>query len=306
MKLIIFICIAAIMVVAAGLVWYAAGPATPSKRFRPKGIVTFEQFEARAHRAMPPRITAVTYNIGYASGDKNNLPVRLAKSEVIENLDAMVGELKELAADVVFLQEVDFDSRRTFGIDQMDYLAKALKMPYAAYAVTWNKRYVPWPYWPPRVHFGRMLSGQAVLSRFPISEHSVTRFEKPANNAFWYNLFYIGRCAQCLRLDAGGETMDVWNVHLEAFDEEARRHQLTELANSVAEDDRTILVAGDFNEVPNLFLQNFSRKTSLKRSGTGFDHIFYAESLTLDGEGYETSAASDHFPQWATFTLKRP
>lgn len=304
--LIIFICIAVPILIVAGLVWYAAGPAFSPKQFPPQGIVAFEQFEARAHRSMPRHITAVTYNIGYASGDKNNLPVPLTKGEVVGNLDAMAEELRKLDADIVFLQEVDFDSRRTFGIDQMDYLVKALEMPYAAYAVTWNKRYVPWPYWPPSVHFGKMLSGQAVLSRLSLAKQSTIPLEKPAANAFWYNLFYIGRCIQRIELSAGGKTVDVWNVHLEAFDEKARRRQLSELTDLVTADAQTLLVGGDFNEVPNLFLKNFASKTSMKRSGTGFDHIFYADSLGLDEEGYAKLTASDHFPQWATFTFRRP
>lgn len=239
-------------------------------------------------------------------GDKNNRPVTLTEDEVVRNLDAMVAELTKLDADIIFLQEVDFNSQRTFGIDQMSYLAKALEMPHAAYAVTWNKRYVPWPYWPPRIHFGRMLSGQAVLSRFPLARQSVTPLEMPAANAFWYNLFYIHRCIQRISLTMGDTSRDVWNVHLEAFDERTRRRQLAKLMDLVAADTQTLLVGGDFNEAPNLFLKNFALKTSMKRAGVGFDHLFYADSLALDEDGYSTITASDHFPQWATFTFRRP
>ena len=164
---ILFVLFIIILFVAA-VIYGARNPAFSENEFPSSGIIEFKQFVERIHKEMPDEITAVTYNIGYGSAEKNNKPEVLSEEEVRKNLDVMVESLKELDPDIVFLQEVDFNAARTVGIDQMRYLAKSLAMPFAAYTVTWNKRYIPWPYWPPAVHFGRMLSGQAILSRFPI------------------------------------------------------------------------------------------------------------------------------------------
>lgn len=284
----------------AGFILYSAGE-TVGRLSRPShGIINFGN--AAAPRNLPhPNgiITVVSHNIGYASGDKNNLPLRLSREEVIANLDEIVAALARIGGDIVFLQEVDFDAERTHGIDQMRYIAERLALPHAAYAVTWNKRYLPWPYWPFSAHFGRVLSGQVLLSKFPIKRENVIRFPKPGSNPFWYNLFYLNRIAQHAAIDVDGERWHLWNVHLEAYDEVERRRQLVQLARAVAVDQRAVMVAGDFNEVPNLFLKRACERMGFKRSGYGIDHILYAQRLSLMAEGYVQTEASDHFPVWA-------
>lgn len=216
----------------------------------------------------PQTLKVITYNIGYASGDKNNLPVKLKREEVEAHLKEMAEALQKENADILLLQEVDFASQRTFYINQMEYLAKALQLPYAASAVTWNKRYLPWPYWPPSSHFGRMVSGQAVLSRFPITQQTLHQFAKPAENPFWYNWFYLNRISQTLSIHLGEKQLKVVNVHLEAFKEEANQAQHKSLALQILPQDGEILIlGGDFNS-PSQFaagLEKTDEEKLLKR-----------------------------------------
>ncbi len=292
------------------LIWYASGPmGVPSA-----DIITFSAFEDAVKHESPASLTLVTYNIGYASAEKNNQPIALTEEEVLRNLDEIAAALQTLDADIICLQEVDFDAARTFGINMMRYLAEQLNMPYAAYLVLWNKRYVPWPYWPPQIHFGRMLDGQAVLSRFPILEQSAVIFEKPLENDLWYNWFYPDRGAQRVALKVGRMRWDIWNVHLEAFHAGTRRRQLADLAEAVQGDDATALVAGDVNEGAGLWLDAFTRDAGLKRSkisidmpsyALAVDHLFFSEALSFEEGGYVSSPASDHVPVWALFSVRR-
>ena len=64
----------------------------------------------------------------------------------------------------------------------MDSIALYCGFLEGAYAVNWDKRYVPFPYWPPVVHFGEMLSGQGVLSKFPILMNKKIVLQKPEEN----------------------------------------------------------------------------------------------------------------------------
>lgn len=293
---------AALAALIAGIVIFAIGPAYRASDFPSTGIVTFHEYDARVLDYPPATITAVTYNIGYASGAKNNLPMPLAKHEVTANLAAIIDELKQLDPAIVVLQEVDLNAARTAHIDQMRTIAAGLSMPYAAYAVTWNKRFVPWPYWPPAAWFGKMLSGTAILSRFPIVAQKAVYFSKPASNAFWYNWFYIDRIAQGVHLMVGDETWRVYNVHLEAFDRKARRAQLTTFADIVAQQQDTMLAGGDFNENDAQALAAFARTTGLSDTGYEIDHLFSNARLVRTATGHGIPGPSDHPLVWATFS----
>lgn len=78
----------------------------------------------------------MTYNIGYAGLDKSEdffmdggSEVQPDKKEQVEvNLKGIEKVLTENPADVYFLQEVDKDSKRSFHIDETEYLKNALDM----------------------------------------------------------------------------------------------------------------------------------------------------------------------------------
>jgi len=289
-----------------------------------------------------PFFTLISYNMGYASGNKNNRPVALSEAEIEKNLSEMNGTLWKLHADVIALQEVDLDAARTFHIDQMNRLALGLQIQHMAYAVTWNKRYVPWPYWPIATQFGKMISGQAVLSRYPIVEHQVFDFPKPRSNPFWYNWFYIDRKVQKVVIEiAENRRVTIWNVHLEAFDEVTRTEQTEALIELIRTDlkktrvSQPTFVLGDFNS-PSDFdptaktasikkweksrkdIALFLEKTGLMLASGEWsipswkpvkkiDHIFYDGVLIpLVVSGTVTGIkASDHLPVWGSFELAK-
>ncbi len=323
------------LVTFALLIWYAALPAVKAPAFPSEKV--FVIFEPMPGDLAPPEtLRVVTYNIGFASGKKNNEGAVLIPEEVEANLEMMAKTLQGLHPDIIALQEVDFSAARTFNINQLDYLSKALHLPYGAYVVTWNKNYIAWPYWPPRRHFGHVVSGQAVLSRFPILNQETFRFEKPKKNPFWYNWFYLDRVGQRLSLKIGNKETIFWNVHLEAFDNTTRVRQAQKLGEWVNQNSgKTQIVAGDFNSVSYSLplspeeikkfgedraeaLNQFIQITHLKNAEPNqplysmpswkpvkkIDHIFYSEDLHLKTSGnIPNLIASDHLPIWAVFSF---
>jgi endonuclease/exonuclease/phosphatase family metal-dependent hydrolase len=197
----------------------------------------------------PDTLTATTYNLGYLSGMTNNEPVVRPESLFTNNMDRAVGLLQRPGSDVVGLQEVDFGAARSFDVHQLDTLATRLSHPTAAQAVNWDVRYLPFPYGRPAVHFGRVLSGQGVLSQLPIQAHR--RYVLPAPpQPFYRSAFYLDRLAQVTLLDWNGRPLVVINVHLEAYDadtREAQARQVRALYDRVATSDVPILLLGDFN-----------------------------------------------------------
>jgi len=307
---------------------YSMQPGVSSEEFPVSEIKNFSIQNPVASGS--DKLTVISYNMGYGSGIRNNKIPIADRAELMKNLDEMVARLGESKADLIFLQEVDFRAHRTFDVDEMRYLAEKLGMPYGAYTLTWNKKYVAWPYWPPSSHFGRVVSGQAVLSRYPILTQQLLEFPKPSENAFWYNWFYLDRIVQHLTLQVGDKAMSVYNVHLEAFAEESREEQLHTLQRMVKADPASYkMVAGDFNLASQMaadakdddksrdrkgLLGDFSKTTGLQDAITDpkiysmpswkpdklIDHIFYSAKFHLLKSGnLSDSQASDHLAIWA-------
>ncbi|MCC7345562.1 MAG: hypothetical protein IT573_11535, partial [Deltaproteobacteria bacterium] len=112
---------------------YSLRPAVTEQEFPRAGILQFPGPREAPPTALPERLSVVSYNIGYGSGVKNNKEAVADRAELLRNLDEMAARLAELKPDLLLLQEVDFNSRRSFGIDQMRYLAEKLGMRHGAY-----------------------------------------------------------------------------------------------------------------------------------------------------------------------------
>lgn len=269
----------------------------------------------------------VTYNIGYLSGMTNNKAVAKPKSLYDNNLLLVKDLLKRLQPDIIALQEIDFKSERSYFVNQQDELSST-GYQYAAQAVNWDENYVPFPYWPPSVHFGRMLSGQSILSKYPIGKHERIVLDRVADAPFYRDALYLERLAQIVQVELNSKKVILINVHLEAFDKSTRVQQfnaILELFDQYKEIHPTILL-GDFNSpasdpnavIHKLFEQKevgnaafdkqaisntFSSEDPFKR----IDYIFYTKNNIelIDARVLsEFGAASDHLPVYMQFKLK--
>ena len=193
----------------------------------------------------------VTLNAGYASGAANNTPKRVPLETSEANLDRIGRTLARLKADFVVLQEVDLDSARSHGIDQLEWIRRHTGHAFSAFAYNWDVRYLPWPYWPPTAHFGRILSGQALLSRFPIRQHRKVTFPKPDSQPNWYNRFFIDRALHLCEVDLAGRALHLAGCHLESFHIDSRRKQARLVTDAIAALSKMpLILAGDFNAIP--------------------------------------------------------
>ena len=194
----------------------------------------------------------MTYNIGYLSGMANNKPVREKKFFFQNNMKNTISLLNTVRPDFIAFQEIDFNSHRSYFINQVNMIAKQSKYKYAAIAINWNKRYVPFPYWPPSVHFKRMLSGQVILSRYPIVLTKRIVLQKIKNRPFYYSAFYLDRLAQIAEVKIHKKVLIIINVHLEAFEKKTRESQAQTVLDIYKgyKDKYPVLLIGDFNCVP--------------------------------------------------------
>ena len=208
---------------------------------------------AQIQRTAQDSYTIVTYNLGYLSGLANNTTQQPEASFFENNQQQAINALGAIAPDVVALQEVDFDAQRSHHVNQSAAIAQALNRMAYAVAINWDKNYVPFPYWPPSAHFGKILSGQAILSRYVIEDNTRTVLQKVAGNNALYNAFYLDRLLQIATINLDGKRLIVMSTHLEAFDEETRVAQ-TQYIKATAEryaQTNPVLLVGDFNSALN-------------------------------------------------------
>ncbi|MFA6460999.1 MAG: endonuclease/exonuclease/phosphatase family protein [Candidatus Woesearchaeota archaeon] len=288
---------------------------------------------------LPKNLTVMTYNVGYASGLDNNLGDVISESQVYRNLDLIAQAIEENHPDILVVQEIDFNSKRSHYINEFEYLQKKLNFKYATYIVNWDKHYVPYPIgFEVSKHFGKIQSGQAVFSHWPILENKAFILSKPESNPFWYNLFYIDRAVEKVKVELAPEkVIEVYNLHLESDDVIAREEQVGEVLK-IKQNFTQGFILGDFNTLPvdapqkNKFVdepltdftpdQSYSILT--EKSGLSpvtvspnefsfpsnqptrrLDHLFYSSSFRLINSYVDQKAGlgSDHLPLVGVFEI---
>lgn len=235
-----------VMVGLTALGWWATGGIyTPGESVVPPRNLNIE-----AGPVSPPgELKVVSWNIawGYGWGSEGSGAPRTG-AEIRSRVDQMAQVIKTLNADVVALQEVDFDCKRSGFMDQAEYIATAAGYPFVAPVVSWRAGYVPFPGSSPTTWWGKMVSGGAILSRLPIRSHQVVLFPKPAENPAWYNAFYLGRYVHRVEIEKDGQLIALYNTHLEAFQSGSRMEQADDIRERLERDPAPhIIFTGDLN-----------------------------------------------------------
>lgn len=308
-------------------------------------IITIEPDEMMEVNEHPSVIKVLTFNLGFLYGVGSEGQGYEAKdpSYYQERLDKLIVQLKDWNADVLCLQEVDFDAKRSGHVNQAEYIAKHAGYPYLGEAYSWDLNYIPFPYWPPRNHFGKIKSGGVILSKYPLHDHEVTLLQKPHSKPWWYNLFYLHRYVQKVTVTIGDKSFKILNLHLEAFDKQNRIEQARAVSEK-AKKENIDLVTGDFNMLPasaskrskfknskdeyendssydellksgllevipdEIYVQDESRYFTFPstRPDRRIDYIWYRPSLKMMKAEILPSVLSDHLPLRATFQIDGP
>jgi hypothetical protein len=168
-----------------------------SGRLNPRQYAQIESYGFPLADGAPETFTVVTYNLGYLSGLGNaatasEVPVALTPGFFDQNQAMAIAALADLEPDIVAFQEIDLDARRSYRVNQPEAIAQGLELPVGAIAVNWDKRYIPFPYWPPTAQFGPTLAAQAILSRFPIRAHSRHVLSPVENQPIYYRAVLPG------------------------------------------------------------------------------------------------------------------
>ncbi|WP_455721301.1 endonuclease/exonuclease/phosphatase family protein [Agathobacter sp.] len=201
-------------------------------------------------------IKIMTWNTGYgALGETADFFMDGGKSvsssdkeTVQENLAAISAQIAETDPDVVFMQEVDLDSKRSHYINELDTITESLTGYNSSFAENYKTLYVPYPL--PTI--GKVDCGLATLSKYEVTD--CKRISLPCPFGYPMRLCNLKRCLMVSRvpIDDSDKELVLVNLHLEAYDDgegkAAQTAQLKELLEEEAAKGNYVIAGGDFNQ----------------------------------------------------------
>ena len=200
-------------------------------------------------------VKVMTWNIRFGAGrvpwfgDSCGDRVILTNDEVMSSLNGIAQKLYEEQPDILLLQEVDVNSKRSGYIDQVQWLLDFTYFNYATFASAWKVQFIP------SDGLGRMNMGNAIFSRWKISQ--VERIQLPlrGDQDALTQYFYLRR--NILKAKIAVPNVDNFyavDVHASAFsrDDTKKKHIdifKTEL-DKITESGEYFVAGGDLNELP--------------------------------------------------------
>ena len=154
-------------------------------------------------------IKVVSYNINLALGFDANTS-HTEKNNYIDRLNKISKILKKIDADIVLLQEVDFDSQKGHNINQAIFLANSLNYEYVAFAPTFRKKV----FFKNSEFYGNIFKGLAILSKVPIEKNETIIFDHFKNIPFFLKWLYDPHGAQNILINFFNTKINIINVHL--------------------------------------------------------------------------------------------
>jgi endonuclease/exonuclease/phosphatase family metal-dependent hydrolase len=243
-----------------------------------------------------------------------------------QQLQGVTDFLGGLNADILILQEVDLNARRTHHLNIAEAIARKLEMNYVfgrefQELVQGSKD-------SPAYH------GQATLSKWPISKPRLIRFSRQSH--FWQPRWFLpniepfqerlgGRVALVAQINIAGNKFVTYNLHLESRGSDALRiSQLREVLSDATACDAEcpVIVAGDLNldasrepVALTLARAGFQDAVASPRTSTTPAHGLFEGRRRIDwafiraplrsssGQVHNNVKASDHYP--ISFMLTR-
>ncbi|MCD4698855.1 MAG: endonuclease/exonuclease/phosphatase family protein [Bacteroidales bacterium] len=204
-------------------------------------------------------LTLLSWNIGYAGLGKemdffyeNGKMVRPSTSQHEIYLKGISEFIEKYSnTGFIFLQEVDFKSKRSYKTNEFDLLKEILPSHNAVSAINYKSGFIPIPLQNP---MGRVNSGMATFSEYQLK--NTKRLVTPGKHKWPKRMFMLKRCFLISRIDAAnGKNLVLINIHNSAFKDEKklREAELEMLRSVILKEYRLgnyVVVGGDWNQNP--------------------------------------------------------
>ena len=240
----------------------------------------------------------MTYNPWY--GHPMNTDTQPTKAAVYETLDEIANVIRDEDPDIIFLQEVDLDSKRTYNINQLDVLMAKLPQTYRYYATAyyWFNHFTPHP-----KIWGKVAMALVTISKYKMSQGK--RYQLPLMDGQdpLTQRFYLKRAVLETTLRyKNGEKLALYNTHLSAFsaaDDATMKNQIQFIDALLHDQREPWVLAGDFNLLPPGEF-GFHKQTMVAALTSSAKDFFMAHN---DSQGVEKS---EQFKSALQFNYQTP
>lgn len=217
-----------------------------------------EMYKAKKSSTAPVsanHISVMTWNIRFGAGrilwfgDSCGDRVLLAEKEVLGNLSLIADRIKQAQPDILLLQEVDVQSKRSAYIDQVQWLLDHTDLNYGAFASCWKVQYIP------SDGLGRMNMGNAVLSRWPIISTERIKLPLRGDQDALTQYFYLRRNILKVRIDHPFlEDFYALDAHTSAFAKDNTKKKHIDIfkneLDKIVASGYSFVAGGDLNTLP--------------------------------------------------------
>ena len=234
-----------------------------------------EAVELQGNNALPldTTLTFLTWNIGYCGlGAKADFfydggeMVRSPQEWVNDNFSQVKKVLTDRPdVDFYLLQEVDYSSRRSYHLNQVQGLGQYLPNYNWAFAPNYKVKFVPLPFNNP---MGGVYSG--LVSYSPHKSTNNTRYQFPSKFEWPRQLFMLDRCFLVQQYPTGnGKQLLVVNTHNSAYDtkgtmKKAEMDYMRQWLLDEYNKGNYIVAGGDWNQCPPNFDGNKFIKSDMQ------------------------------------------
>lgn len=196
----------------------------------------------------------MTWNIKFAGAridfffDCYDNRVLMSKSEVISNLKKLAEKIKQVDPDILFLNEVDINSKRSAYVDQMQWLLDNTDLNYGSYASQWKADYIP------SDGVGRVNSGNAILSKFKLEDSKRIALPLIAEQDDLTQYFYLRRNILKTKAIVANKNYYLFATHTSAYSEDGtKKKQIDQLKSELDNlnlSGEIFIAGGDLNALP--------------------------------------------------------
>lgn len=153
--------------------------------------------------------------------------------------------------DVFLIQEIDSVAKRSYYVNQLEFLNETLPDYAYSFAINYNVDFIPMPLLEP---MGGVISGLATFSRLPYKDPERIRFDSQFE---WpRRVFFLDRCYLKMRIPLpNNQDLVVYNTHCSAYDTSGNM-VLAEVKKMVQDAEMEYLngnyalLGGDWNQSP--------------------------------------------------------
>jgi endonuclease/exonuclease/phosphatase family metal-dependent hydrolase len=197
----------------------------------------------------------MTWNIRFAAGriplfyDGWGTRYNMTKSEVERNLATICRKIVEVDPDILLLQEVDVESKRSAYVNELQYILDRTNLGYAVYAPGWRTDFVP------SDGIGRINDGNAILSKWPLSHSERIGLPLRTDQSSIERYFWLHRCFIKATLAIPGHPdLEILNLHAESYGKDSTKKKHIDIfkqhLDAIALAGGYFVGGGDFNELP--------------------------------------------------------